>query len=95
MWCNSLFATGDSRTFDPDEADYFMVMPYTTCLIFPVFAWADGPWWPGPIRKCGEVLGCFARCPSSIQHGEGFHRDCMYRKFRTVLSLGTTVIGAD
>ncbi|GAX80494.1 hypothetical protein CEUSTIGMA_g7932.t1 [Chlamydomonas eustigma] len=40
----------EHRTFDPEEADYFYVHPYTSCLIFPVFAWADGPWWPGPVQ---------------------------------------------
>lgn len=40
----------EHRTFDPDEADFFYVPPFTKCFIHPVFAWADTPWFPGPIQ---------------------------------------------
>eukprot|EP00884_Botryococcus_braunii_P011152 jgi/Botrbrau1/20037/Bobra.200_1s0042.1 len=36
------------RTLDPDEADFFYVPLYTTCFIYPVFGWADYPWFYGP-----------------------------------------------
>eukprot|EP00798_Chlamydomonas_sp_ICE-L_P006523 gene6523-3163_t len=43
-----MFMQREHRTFDPNEADYFFVPVLTTCLIFPVFAWADQPWYYGP-----------------------------------------------
>lgn len=30
------------------EADYFFVPVYTSCLIFPTYQWADGPLYYGP-----------------------------------------------
>ncbi|GFH09433.1 EGF-like domain-containing protein, partial [Haematococcus lacustris] len=37
-----------SRTFDPEEADYFYMPIYTSCFIYPIHCWADGPWWHSP-----------------------------------------------
>ncbi|KXZ53465.1 hypothetical protein GPECTOR_7g915 [Gonium pectorale] len=33
----------EHRTFDPEEADYFFVPHYASCLIWPVLNWADYP----------------------------------------------------
>ncbi|GFR40870.1 hypothetical protein Agub_g1521 [Astrephomene gubernaculifera] len=38
----------EHRTFDPDEADYFYVPYYGACMIWPVFKWADYPYFHGP-----------------------------------------------
>ena len=37
------------RTFDPEEADFFYVPVYITCLIFPVLGWADFPFYHAPV----------------------------------------------
>jgi hypothetical protein len=36
------------RTFDPEEADFFYVPVYSSCFIFPIFAYNDWPWWGAP-----------------------------------------------
>eukprot|EP00775_Hariotina_reticulata_P012387 gene12387-12521_t len=33
------------RTLNPEEADFFYVPAYTSCFMFPIFGWADYPWW--------------------------------------------------
>ncbi|GFR40871.1 hypothetical protein Agub_g1522 [Astrephomene gubernaculifera] len=38
----------EHRTFDPEEADYFYVPHYASCLPFPIGVWADYPWFKGP-----------------------------------------------
>lgn len=30
---------------DPEEADLFYVPAYTSCFVWPVYGWADYPWW--------------------------------------------------
>lgn len=37
------------RTFDPEEADFFFVPVLVNCLIYPVFGYADHPWYNGPV----------------------------------------------
>ena len=37
-----------TRTFDPEEADFFYMPIYSSCFIFPIHCWADGPWWHAP-----------------------------------------------
>ena len=39
----------EHRTFDPDEADFFYVPPYTSCLFYPITGMTDFPWFPGPV----------------------------------------------
>ncbi|KAG1665161.1 hypothetical protein FOA52_005542 [Chlamydomonas sp. UWO 241] len=38
----------EHRTFDPDEADFFYVPVDSSCFMYPVFAYADFPWYHGP-----------------------------------------------
>ncbi|GIL77471.1 hypothetical protein Vretimale_2966 [Volvox reticuliferus] len=38
----------EHRTFDPEEADFFYVPHYASCLPFPIGVWADAPWFPEP-----------------------------------------------
>eukprot|EP00798_Chlamydomonas_sp_ICE-L_P015005 gene15005-21073_t len=33
---------------NPEEADYFYMPIYSSCFIFPIHCWADGPWWYAP-----------------------------------------------
>ena len=49
------------RTFDPDEADYFYVPVYYTCLMYPIYSTADHPWYPGPLSE-------WATLPSTHVH---------------------------
>ncbi|KAG2494840.1 hypothetical protein HYH03_007080 [Edaphochlamys debaryana] len=35
------------RTFDPEEADFFYVPHQASCLPFPIYQWADWPWFRG------------------------------------------------
>ena len=44
---DSLPLQSPHRTFDPEEADFFYVPVYVNTLTWPVFAWADGPWYGG------------------------------------------------
>eukprot|EP00798_Chlamydomonas_sp_ICE-L_P007380 gene7380-504_t len=39
------------RTFDPEEADFFYVPVYITCYAWPVYGWADFPWFYTPDIK--------------------------------------------
>ncbi|MEW5318578.1 MAG: hypothetical protein WDW38_009791 [Sanguina aurantia] len=41
----------NSKTFDAEEADYFFVSPAVTCLMHPIYSWADTPYWHGPIKS--------------------------------------------
>lgn len=36
------------RTFDPEEADFFYVPQYSSCMPFPIMGWADYPWFGPP-----------------------------------------------
>ncbi|KAG1658531.1 hypothetical protein FOA52_008417 [Chlamydomonas sp. UWO 241] len=38
------------RTFDPDEADFFYVPVYITCMMWPVLGWADHPFFYAPVH---------------------------------------------
>ncbi|KAG1664535.1 hypothetical protein FOA52_013002 [Chlamydomonas sp. UWO 241] len=38
----------DHRTFDPEEADFFYVPQYSSCYFYPIFGWADWPWFAAP-----------------------------------------------
>ena len=46
----------EHRTFDPEEADFFYVPTYVTCLMHPVQGWVDFPWYYGPLRECALSL---------------------------------------
>ncbi len=35
----------EHRTLDITEADLFYVPIYVNMLVWPVYGWADGPWW--------------------------------------------------
>ncbi|KAK9858865.1 hypothetical protein WJX84_008379 [Apatococcus fuscideae] len=42
------------RTLDPDEADFFYVPVYTSCFMWPIYGWADAPWF-GPSGHTDDV----------------------------------------
>ncbi|KXZ53466.1 hypothetical protein GPECTOR_7g916 [Gonium pectorale] len=44
---HELLLISDHRTFDPEEADFFYVPHYASCLPFPIGIWADYPWFKG------------------------------------------------
>ena len=59
--CHLLRVTPICRTFDPEEADFFYVPVYITCLIYPVLGWADYPAFhaptnPRPMHAANLVL---------------------------------------
>ena len=43
------------RTFDPEEADFFYVPVYVTCLMYPVLGWADFPYYYAPTGTFCEI----------------------------------------
>ncbi len=44
-----VWPTGSMLPWCPSqEADYFYVPIYSSCYIFPIHCWADGPWWHSP-----------------------------------------------
>ncbi|KAG1671014.1 hypothetical protein FOA52_014258 [Chlamydomonas sp. UWO 241] len=45
---HEMMLQSEHRTFDPEEADFFYVPIYSSCFIFPIHCWADGPWWHAP-----------------------------------------------
>ncbi|KAJ9511447.1 hypothetical protein QJQ45_029894, partial [Haematococcus lacustris] len=45
---HELMLQSEHRTFDPEEADYFYMPIYSSCFIYPIHCWADGPWWHSP-----------------------------------------------
>jgi hypothetical protein len=45
---HEMLLQSEHRTFDMEEADYFYVPAYTSCFLWPVYGWADHPWWWGP-----------------------------------------------
>ncbi|GLI60030.1 hypothetical protein VaNZ11_002095 [Volvox africanus] len=45
---HEMLLQSDHRTFDPETADYFYVPMYSSCFIFPLHCYADGPWWHVP-----------------------------------------------
>ncbi len=52
------------RTFDPEEADFFYVPVYTSCYIYPVYAYNDFPWWYAPSGEGFELIDGIPRtCP--------------------------------
>lgn len=55
------------RTFDAEEADYFFVSPAVTCLMHPIYSWADTPYWHGPISE-SSGWRCFNQTGSFLQH---------------------------
>lgn len=36
------------RTLDPEEADFFYCAVYVNVFVWPVFGWADAPWYHAP-----------------------------------------------
>ena len=45
----------EHRTLNWEEADFFYMPMYVNLLVWPVFGWADGPWW-------GAVWGALQVC---------------------------------
>ena len=45
---HEMMLQSDHRTFDAEDADFFYVPLYSSCFIFPIHCWADGPWWYAP-----------------------------------------------
>jgi hypothetical protein len=39
------------RTLDPEEADYFYCAVYVNVFVWPVFGWADAPWYHAPFGR--------------------------------------------
>ena len=40
-----LLPQSEHRTLDIEEADLLYVPVYVNMLVWPVYGWADGPWW--------------------------------------------------
>ena len=55
------------RTFDGEEADFFYVPAFVACWPFPVYDWADAPWWYAP----GGAN------PSMHAYGQAMRRLCL------------------
>ena len=49
-------AQSEHRTLDMEEADFFYMPLYVNLLVWPVFGWADGPWWGGVWGACPQTL---------------------------------------
>ncbi|KXZ54467.1 hypothetical protein GPECTOR_4g532 [Gonium pectorale] len=45
---HEMMLQSEHRTFDPEQADFFYVPVYSSCFIFPIHCYADGPWWHAP-----------------------------------------------
>ncbi|KXZ54698.1 hypothetical protein GPECTOR_4g766 [Gonium pectorale] len=50
-YLHEMMLQSEHRTFDPEEADFFYVPMYLTCLMWPVLGWADHPWYYAPLVK--------------------------------------------
>ncbi len=61
---HELLIQSEHRTFDPEEADFFYVPQYSTCLIYPILGWADYPWFPVP--GLGEFFLALPLSPPSL-----------------------------
>lgn len=54
------------RTLDPEQADFFYVPVYSSCYIWPVWGWADAPWFGPSGQPDGGPGGecCLHRMPT-------------------------------
>ena len=55
-WCAS--PNPPSRTFDPEEADFFYVPVYSSCYAWPIFAYADMPFFGAPMGEWAPPACC-------------------------------------
>ena len=73
LQCASSPLQSEHRTLDITEADLFYVPVYVNMLVWPVYGWADGPWWhsvfgatPYLLLTCvscdGEQSECDCQC---------------------------------
>lgn len=56
------------RTFDAEEADFFYVPVYVNVYTWPVFAWADGPWFAKFVNGAMSFLQHLISPPPSHRH---------------------------
>lgn len=42
---HELLAQSHHRTLDPEEADFFYAPVYAGCYAWPIYGWADFPWY--------------------------------------------------
>ena len=48
---NPVVLQSNHRTLDPEEADYFYCAVYVNVFVWPVFGWADAPWYHAPFGR--------------------------------------------
>ena len=50
-----------------EEADFFYMPLYVNLLVWPVFGWADGPWW-GAVwgARCRRLPAYVAWAPAAL-----------------------------
>ena len=60
---HEMLATSPHRTFDPEEADFFFMPIYGSCMIFPIMGWADFPWFGPP---SGDSSSKYASCLTAL-----------------------------
>ena len=53
---DGLWLQSEHRTFDPEEADYFYVPIYTSCLMWPIYGWGGPPLVVGRCRSAPQTL---------------------------------------
>ena len=77
-------AQSEHRTFDPEEADFFYVPTYVTCLLHPVQGWVDFPWYYGPVREYAQLASAFI---GGFEISPDFPREINVRHFVLFLSF--------
>ncbi|RMZ55166.1 hypothetical protein APUTEX25_005444 [Auxenochlorella protothecoides] len=56
MGLHEMLLQSPHRTLDPEEADFFYVPVYTSCLIMPVQNFGDGPYYHSPLSYGGRTV---------------------------------------
>ncbi len=66
-----IFLQSEHRTLDPEEADFFYAPVYVNVYVWPVWGWADGPWyhsiWGATSRPNAEQKASFNRLSIDCQ----------------------------
>jgi len=69
--CAFFTSQSEHRTLDITEADLLYVPVYVNMLVWPVYGWADGPWWHSVFGATAHLLLICVPCDgqqSELRH---------------------------
>lgn len=61
------FLQSPHRTYDPEEADFFYVPVYASAFAWPVFGWADFPWFGGTFPRVQHLSNMYLEAKRWVQ----------------------------